>query len=125
MTTKTSETTKTSTPPGEEARDGPLMDGMSATVKKMVQKAKERGYVTIDELNKVLPQEQLSSEQIEDTMVMLSERGISVIEGEEPEEAPPAGEEERASVNGNPSRRKRSWNSSNENGSPRSNCRFR
>ena len=106
MTNKTSETTKATkatkatTAPGEEARDGPLMDGMSAAVKKMVQKAKERGYVTIDELNSVLPQEQLTSEQIEDTMAMLSEKGISVIEGDEPEEAP-AEETERASVNGN------------------------
>ncbi len=72
----------------EEAADGPLMDGMSASVKKMIQKAKERGYVTYDELNQVLPPDQMSSEQIEDTMAMLSEMGINVIENEEQEEAP-------------------------------------
>ena len=72
----------------EEASDGPLMDGMSASVKKMIQKAKERGYVTYDELNQVLPPDQMSSEQIEDTMAMLSEMGINVIENEEQEEAP-------------------------------------
>ena len=78
----------------DEAADGPLMDGMSAAVKKMIQKAKERGYVTYDELNQVLPPDQMSSEQIEDTMAMLSEMGINVIENEEQEEAP--GDEEAA-----------------------------
>ena len=67
----------------EETSDGPLMDVTSAAVKKMVQKAKERGYVTYDELNQVLPPDQVSSEQIEDTMAMLSEMGINVIDNEE------------------------------------------
>jgi RNA polymerase primary sigma factor len=71
----------------EEAADGPLMDMMTAAVKKMIQKSKERGYVTYDELNAVLPPEQMSSEQIEDTMALLSEMGINVIESEEQEEA--------------------------------------
>jgi RNA polymerase primary sigma factor len=71
----------------EEAADGPLMDTMTAAVKKMIQKSKERGYVTYDELNAVLPPEQMSSEQIEDTMALLSEMGINVIESEEQEEA--------------------------------------
>jgi RNA polymerase primary sigma factor len=66
------------------------MDTSSAAVKKMLQRAKERGYVTYDELNQVLPPDQVSSEQIEDTMSMLSEMGITVIEGEEQEEAEPA-----------------------------------
>ncbi|MEE8560141.1 MAG: RNA polymerase sigma factor region1.1 domain-containing protein, partial [Alphaproteobacteria bacterium] len=89
-----------STETREEQQDGPLMDGMSTVVKKMFQKAKERGYITYDELNKVLPPEQMSSEQIEDTMSMLSEMGITVIESEEPEEAP-AVEDEKASASGN------------------------
>jgi RNA polymerase primary sigma factor len=76
----------------DEAADGPLMDGMSASVKKMIQKAKDRGYVTYDELNQVLPPDQMSSEQIEDTMAMLSEMGINVIENEEQEEG--SGDEE-------------------------------
>jgi len=71
----------------EESGDGPLMDVMSAAVKRMVQKAKERGYVTYDELNQVLPPDQASSEQIEDTMAMLSEMGINVIENEEQDDA--------------------------------------
>ncbi|MFI4988748.1 MAG: sigma-70 family RNA polymerase sigma factor, partial [Alphaproteobacteria bacterium] len=75
---------------GNETSDGPLMDGMAAAVKKMLTRAKERGYVTYDELNSVLPQDQVSSEQIEDTMAMLNEMGINVIESEETEEAPAA-----------------------------------
>ncbi|HYB08458.1 MAG TPA: RNA polymerase sigma factor RpoD [Alphaproteobacteria bacterium] len=73
---------------GNEASDGPLMDGMAAAVKKMVVRAKERGYVTYDELNSVLPPDQVSSEQIEDTMAMLNEMGINIVEAEETEEAP-------------------------------------
>ena len=79
---------------GEENADGPLMDNMVAAVKKMVAKAKERGYVTYDELNEVLPPDQMSSEQIEDTMAMLSEMGITVIESEEQDDN--AGEAEES-----------------------------
>jgi len=67
----------------EDTPDGPLMDNVGAAVKKLVAKAKERGYITIDELNSALPQDQVTSEQIEDTMTMLSEMGINVIDGEE------------------------------------------
>ena len=52
-------------------------------VKKLIARGKERGYVTYDELNAALPQDQVSSEQIEDTMAMLSEMGINVVESEE------------------------------------------
>ena len=71
----------------EETPDSPLIDASNQAIKKMVAKAKERGYVTYDELNAVLPQDQVSSEQIEDTMAMLSEMGINVIEGDETEES--------------------------------------
>jgi RNA polymerase primary sigma factor len=71
--------------PREDA-DSPLLDMSDAAVRKMITKAKARGYVTYDELNKVLPSEKVSSEQIEDTMSMLSEMGINVIESEEQEE---------------------------------------
>jgi len=64
-----------------------LIDTMGAAVKKMVAKGKERGYVTYDELNAILPPEQVSSEQIEDTMSMLSEMGINVVETEDAEDA--------------------------------------
>ncbi len=66
--------------------DSPLLDLSDVAVRKMITKAKARGYVTYDELNKVLPSEKVSSEQIEDTMSMLSEMGINVIESEEQEE---------------------------------------
>ena len=85
----------------EEAGDGPLMDVISAAVKRMVAKAKERGYVTYDELNGVLPPDQVSSEQIEDTMAMLSEMGVNVIENEEQDDNNQnANEEEEASSSG-------------------------
>jgi RNA polymerase primary sigma factor len=71
----------------EESSDSPLLDTLGAAVKKMVTKGKERGYVTYDELNAALPPEDVSSEQIEDTMAMLSEMGINVVENEEQEEA--------------------------------------
>jgi len=74
----------------EEAREGPLMDGMMAAIKKMVAHGKERGYVTYDELNAVLNPDQVSSEQIEDTLAILSEMGINIIENEESEEQTPA-----------------------------------
>jgi RNA polymerase primary sigma factor len=67
----------------EELGDSPLVDSSAEAVKKMIAAAKERGYVTYDELNRVLPQDQLSSEQIEDIMAMMSEMGINVIENEE------------------------------------------
>ncbi|MEX2643233.1 MAG: RNA polymerase sigma factor region1.1 domain-containing protein, partial [Acetobacterales bacterium] len=71
-----------------EGNDGPLLDTLGAGVKKMLAKAKQRGYVTYDELNAALPPDQLSSEQIEDTMAMLSEMGINVVESEESEDVP-------------------------------------
>jgi len=72
---------------GEEANDAPLLDTNHSMVKQLIAKAKERGYITYDELNTMLPQDQMSSEQIEDVMTLLSEMGINVIDGDEPEEA--------------------------------------
>ncbi|MEZ6029636.1 MAG: RNA polymerase sigma factor region1.1 domain-containing protein [Hyphomonadaceae bacterium] len=66
-----------------EASDGPLLDMNDATVKKFIKSAKARGFVTYDELNKVLPSDQNSSEQIEDIMSQLSEMGINVVESED------------------------------------------
>jgi RNA polymerase primary sigma factor len=80
----------------EEQTDQPLIDSSQATVKKMLARAKERGYITYDELNKVLPPDQVSSEQIEDTMAMLSEMGINVVDAEETEEGAQQQEEEPA-----------------------------
>ena len=66
--------------------DAPLLDMTDTAVKQMIKTAKKRGYVTYDELNEVLPSEEVSSEQIEDTMSMLSDMGINVIESEEAED---------------------------------------
>ncbi len=63
-----------------------LLDVQSAAVKRLIAKGKERGYLTFDELNTVLPPEQNSSEQIEDVMANLNEMGIQVVENEETEE---------------------------------------
>ena len=80
----------------EESQDAssPMLDMSQAAVKKMIAAAKARGYITYEELNKVLPPDQVTSEQIEDVMAMLSEMGINVIEGDDAEdddnrEAPP------------------------------------
>ena len=78
-------------PEGDEADVS--LDMSQAAVKKMIADARERGYITYDQLNTVMPPEQVSSEQIEDVMSMLSEMGINVIEDEEIEEgAEPLGE---------------------------------
>jgi len=73
--------------PATETSDGPLLDLSDAAVKRMIKLAKKRGYVTYEELNEVLPSEDVTSEQIEDTMAMLSDMGINVIEEEEADEA--------------------------------------
>jgi RNA polymerase primary sigma factor len=87
MATKTATVTQ---PENAEAReegpDAPLLDSLGAELKKLVQKGKDRGYVTYDELNAALPPDEVSSEQIEDTMAMLSEAGVNVVEAEEQEE---------------------------------------
>ena len=70
----------------EETSDGGVVDSTQEAVKKMLARAKERGYVTYDELNEALPSEKFSSEQIEDVMAALSEMGINAIESEEQEE---------------------------------------
>ena len=66
---------------GEETEIG--LDMSQTAVKKMIAEARARGYITYDQLNTVLPPEQVSSEQIEDVMSMLSEMGINVIEDDE------------------------------------------
>ncbi|MFM2356243.1 MAG: hypothetical protein RLZZ528_1979, partial [Pseudomonadota bacterium] len=67
------------------------LDMSQAAVKRMIADARERGYITYDQLNQVLPPEQVSSEQIEDVMSMLSEMGINVIEEEEADDSEPEG----------------------------------
>ena len=69
-----------------EGGDAPLIDLNEASLKKLIARAKKRGYITYDELNNGLPQDQMSSEQIEDVMSALSEMGINVVENEEADE---------------------------------------
>ena len=80
---------------------GSMLDMSQAAVKKMIATAKSRGYITYDELNEVLPPDQVTSEQIEDVMAMLSEMGINVIDNDE-------AEEEDGSQRGRRRRRRRS-----------------
>jgi RNA polymerase primary sigma factor len=98
MATKTAEAEDQEQTPAEPA-DGPVLDMSDAAVKKLIKTAKARGFVTYDELNEVLPSEEVSSEQIEDTMSMLSDMGINVIDTDEAEEAP-----EGADIEASPAR---------------------
>ncbi|WP_369058829.1 RNA polymerase sigma factor RpoD [Caulobacter sp. 73W] len=88
MTAQTAETETADAP----EKDGPLLDLTDAGVKKFIKQAKARGYVTMDELNKVLPSEEVTSEAIEDTLAMLSEMGVNVVEAEEDAETQEGGE---------------------------------
>ena len=108
MATKTAATADAAT--ADTDGDTTLLDTNAVAVKRLIAKGKERGYITFDELNAVLPAEHNSSEQIEDVMAMLSEMGIQVVEGEEAEETADAApkaekaegeEEEEKEVAGN------------------------
>jgi RNA polymerase primary sigma factor len=82
-----------------ETSDSPLLDLSDAAVKRMIKLAKKRGFVTYEELNAVLPSEEVNSEQIEDILAMLNEMGINVVESEEAEDGESSeegGEDEEA-----------------------------
>jgi RNA polymerase primary sigma factor len=66
-----------------ESGDAPLIDSNEAQIKKLIARAKKRGVITYDELNAALPQDQMSSEQIEDVMSALSEMGVNIVENDE------------------------------------------
>ena len=66
-----------------EGGDAPLIDLNDAAIKKLLARAKKRGYITYDELNAGLPQDQLTSEQIEDVMSAINEMGVNIVENEE------------------------------------------
>src|ERR1700736_6895041 len=70
----------------KDGGDAPLIDLNEASLKKLMARAKKRGYITYDELNNALPQDQTSSEQMEDAMSAFSEMGINIVESEEAEE---------------------------------------
>jgi RNA polymerase primary sigma factor len=83
-------------PEAREEAEAPILDSVAQSIKRMVAKSKERGYVTYDELNAALPSDQVTPDQIEDTMTMLSELGVNVVESDEGEaetEAEPEAEE--------------------------------
>src|SRR5881296_4359760 len=98
MASKTEET-----PPKEEMLekegpetlpDRPLLDLSDVAVKKLIRSAKKRGYVTHDQINAVLPSEEVNSEQIEDVLAMFSEMGVNVVETEEADTEEEAAREE-------------------------------
>jgi len=68
---------------GTKDDDAPLIDLNDASIKKLITKAKRRGYITYDELNEALPQDELTSEQIEDVMSAISEMGVNIVETDE------------------------------------------
>src|SRR6266566_6431093 len=72
--------------PPETPPDSPLLDLSDAAVKKLIRSAKKRGYVTHDQINSVLPSEEVNSERIEEVLAMLSEMGVNVVETEEASE---------------------------------------
>ncbi len=83
---------KTNTAENEEKNesgDAPLIDLNEASIKKLIARAKKRGVITYDELNEALPQDQMSSEQIEDIMSALNDMGVNIVENEEGDEDEP------------------------------------
>src|SRR6187549_3719125 len=100
MATKTKAVAQKEEAPEKDAPDTPdsplpLLDLSDAAVKRMIKLAKKRGYVTHEQLNAVLPSEEVSSDQIEDVYAMLNEMGINVVEQEEgaDDEEPKAADE--------------------------------
>ncbi len=83
-----------------DKEDAPLIDLNEASIKKLLSKARKRGYVTYDELNEALPQDQMSSEQIEDVMSAISEMGVNVVENDEDAEAEAEPESEVDEISG-------------------------
>src|SRR5690606_28143280 len=85
--------------------------------KKLIAKAKRRGYITVDELNEALPQDQMSTDQIEDVMSAISEMGVNIVESDEDaaeedadgdaEEVPPADEEASEGDSGHDAEKKK------------------
>ena len=92
------DTSEDAKPDDQEA--GHSLDMSQAAVKKMIGEAREKGYITYDQLNTVLPPDQVSSEQIEDVMSMLSEMGINIIEDEDAEEEEAKGSTELTTTDG-------------------------
>ena len=95
--------------------DAPLIDLNEASIKKMIAKAKRKGYITYDELNEALPSGEMSSDQIEDVQSALSDMGVQIVESAEeadeddgPEEIAPTGSESQAEPKQNVPEKKKS-----------------
>ncbi|KKB85955.1 RNA polymerase sigma factor RpoD [Devosia limi DSM 17137] len=99
----TKDTEKPETGAAEAPNDSPLLDLSDAAVKKLIKVAKKRGYVTYEELNAVMPSEEVSSEQIEDIMSMFSDMGINVVDEDEVEETEVEKDEEETGTEVAPS----------------------
>ena len=85
----------------ETSTDSPLLDVSDAAVKKLIRDAKKRGYVTHEQINSVLPSDEVNSEQIEGVLALFSELGINLIEGEDADpEEPEESEEEEEEASG-------------------------
>jgi RNA polymerase primary sigma factor len=95
-TTKTKDQEKPEAGAAAETPDSPLLDLSDAAVKKLIKVAKKRGYVTYEELNAVLPSEEVTTDQIEDIMAMFSDMGINVVDEDEVDETEPDSPEEES-----------------------------
>jgi RNA polymerase primary sigma factor len=104
MASKTEKTSQKEDVPEKEAPetapDSPLLDLSDAAVKKLIRSANKRGYVTHDQINSVLPSEEVNSEQIKDVLAMFSEMGVNVVETEETSQEGEEADEEAESASG-------------------------
>jgi len=97
MSTKTAEAEETTAePPVETPTEDPMLDSLAAAVKKLVAKAKQRGYINEGEMNEALPGDQFTSDQIEDALARLAELGVNIVDTDEQEEAEAATQAEPA-----------------------------
>ncbi|HHY49795.1 MAG TPA: RNA polymerase sigma factor RpoD, partial [Alphaproteobacteria bacterium] len=96
--TKPSKDTEKPEANAAETQDSPLLDLSDAAVKKLIKVAKKRGYVTYEELNAVLPSEEVTTDQIEDIMAMFSDMGINVVDEDEVEETEPDSDDESSEI---------------------------
>ena len=85
----------------DQKGDAPILDTKNSAIKTLIKKGKERGFVTHDELNAALPQEELTSEQIEDVMSALSEMGVNVVDSADSEDASAEESTEEGGTSGN------------------------
>ena len=84
--------------PESDSGDAPLIDLNDVAIKKLLARAKKRGVITYDELNEALPQDQMSSEQIEDVMSAISEMGVNIVEAAEASDDDEDEKEEKKSL---------------------------